>query len=164
MTFNQELIKKARKGEIAILNNEGVEKLKEVLKQIWPDDVEGNEGLTDLHKYEYYFSSPNKPKYWGRSREPNLPAYPVNYFFMTDTEYKVSNGNAETVVEEENLPKLEFIIHAEQTVQVAEDSWRRQRRTLKVYQDSTIREIWKWANESNVDLNSLSIHPLEIIK
>lgn len=149
MTFNQELITKARKGEIAILNNGSVEELQQLLTEIWPEDksrfkLDG----------KFYFKDPHNGAYWYYSETIERPAQSVKDFIMPDTK---DNELGEV------LPKLEFIIYTEQTVQVSEDSWRRQRRTLNVNEDITLREIWRWVNEQNVDKNSLSIHKLEKI-
>lgn len=150
MTFNQELITKARKGEIAILNDGSVEELREILKECWPDDDDLKIGTS-----KYYFKSRRGKLGWANAQDSIYPAHSVKDFFMDQPESKELDRV---------LPNLEFIIYAEETKQVAEDSWRRQRRTLKVDQDSTLREIWKWANEQNVDLNSLSIHKLETLE
>lgn len=147
--FNQSLIDKARKGEIAILNDGSVEELREVLKEIWPHD-----DVTADGKSHYYYQHPQIGKYWCKGKVSPIPAHSVKDFFMPDTK---DNELGEV------LPKLEFIIYTEQTVQVSEDSWRRQRRTLNVNEDITLREIWRWVNEQNVDKNSLSIHKLEKI-
>lgn len=76
--FNQELITKARKGEIAILNDGSVEELQNVMKEVWDKN----------HKYatwrdKYYYL--NQFKDWQALKLTNLPAHSVKDFFMPDT-------------------------------------------------------------------------------
>lgn len=78
--FNQELITKARKGEIAILNDGSVGELRELLKEIWPqDDVDSN-GLL-----KYYYQSKVDPSYWCGSEVCDWPTHSAKDFFMPDT-------------------------------------------------------------------------------
>lgn len=77
--FNQELITKARKGEIAILNDGSVEELKSVLKEAWPTDDFNIQGAA-----KYYFKDFNDPLCWWNDDETALPSHSVKDFFMTN--------------------------------------------------------------------------------
>lgn len=83
MTFNQQLIEKARKGEIAILNDGTKEQLCEVLSVCCPQ-YQGNPSGTS-YVYEVRYGG------WyaiGVPNESSLPAHSVKDFFMTDIKDK----------------------------------------------------------------------------
>lgn len=93
MKFNQELITKARKGEIAILNDGSVEELREVLKEVWPQDDWLVGGAC-----KYYSSHCMDDIYYNGSRETKKPAHSVKEFFMPDTQtIKGSEGGNEYI-------------------------------------------------------------------
>lgn len=79
MTFNQELIEKARKGEIAILNDGSVEELQLIVKEAWPTDIPASGDS------KYYFADRYKSTNWRFDDQTDLPAHSVKDFFMTDT-------------------------------------------------------------------------------
>lgn len=76
--FNQELITKARKGEIAILNDGSVEELQKVLKHAWPKDEQKPAGTSR------YYERMNDIQ-WGGQGYCDLPTHSVKDFFMPDT-------------------------------------------------------------------------------
>lgn len=77
MTFNQQLIEKARKGEIAILNDGSVEELRKVLIEVWPDD-KVSKRAEGCDKYYYR----DTDEIWEADEETSLPAHSVKDFFM----------------------------------------------------------------------------------
>lgn len=89
MTFNQELITKARKGEIAILNDGSKEEMYLVASQVWPDDHCNNLIKDDNKHWKVYYKNPSIGG-WGRDNETSLPAHSVKDFFMDQPESKES--------------------------------------------------------------------------
>lgn len=85
--YNPELIEKARKGEIAILNDGSVAELQQVIDHAAPNCVKPDGRST------YYFISNNGG--WSQSKfnGNNLPAHSVKDFFMIDTKDPESLDN-----------------------------------------------------------------------
>lgn len=76
MKFNQQLIEKARKGEIAILNDGSVEELRDVVKEVWPYVTDAvPSGLKQCYQKHSFASG------WEGVDNSNLPANSVRLFF-----------------------------------------------------------------------------------
>lgn len=78
--FNQQLITKARKGEIAILNDGSVEELRTVIEQIWPDSRNDQ-----IMGYDKLYRKIAGETSWVGCQGTNLPAHSAKDFFMPDT-------------------------------------------------------------------------------
>lgn len=78
--FNQELITKARKGEIAILNDGKRDETNALLREIWPDDYVASENALATYKI-FEAKTPNSNE-WQFLFGTNLPAHSVKDFFM----------------------------------------------------------------------------------
>lgn len=72
--MNKKLIKKLRKGTIALVNDGTLEELREVLKYAFPNDKTNSEGI-----FKYYYKSPYSDKWWC-IEEINLPTHSVKEF------------------------------------------------------------------------------------
>lgn len=84
MKFNPDLIQKARKGEIAILNDGSVDELIAILKQVWPNDVTPYR-LQQL-SYSFYQAKASGGLEWrSRNSPPETPTASVKEFYMIDT-------------------------------------------------------------------------------
>lgn len=94
MTFNPELIAKARKGEIAILNDGSVEELQSLLKEVWPLDTVIPEGV------QKYYLRLNDEKWDGRSYT-DLNHHSIKDFFMTDTKEQEIVWDSESFVKDD---------------------------------------------------------------
>ena len=87
--YNQTLIEKARRGEIAILNDGSVEELKSIMKEVLPRTLDHN-GF-----FKYYILGENGYFHcYDDAQYLKHPAHSVKDFFMTDTQqprtYKVT--------------------------------------------------------------------------
>lgn len=79
MTFNQQLIQKARKGEIAILNDGSVEELCNVCLEV---DKNATHHMSIAANYVYLSNAGNG---WQGLKLCNMPFHSVKDFFMPDT-------------------------------------------------------------------------------
>lgn len=81
--FNQELITKARKGEIAIKHDGTVEELREILEAVFPNDWTTSNICAATARY--FVAKPYDKTLWIAESDTDLPAHSVKDFFMTDT-------------------------------------------------------------------------------
>lgn len=90
MTFNQQLIEKARKGEIAILNDGSVEELRDVLDATWPED----EFISNAEDTFYWASDRYKNNWCSGEFHPTKisSAHSVKEFIMNTIDGKGSES------------------------------------------------------------------------
>lgn len=81
MRLNYELVERARKGEIAILNDGSVEELNVLLRQIWPED---NKSTLQVQG-KYFRKDPWFANRWFASLTKVSVTYSVKDFYMKDT-------------------------------------------------------------------------------
>lgn len=123
--FNPDLIQKARKGEIAILNDGSADELQSLLKEVWPRDEVIPEGV------QKYYVRLNDEKWDGRSYT-DLPHHSVKDFFMPDT--KDTETAAAISMESLKEPR-KFKITRNQMKELYE--------SIPTWQD----KIYEWGNE-----------------
>jgi hypothetical protein len=90
--FNEEYVQQVRNSELAILNDGSLEKLREVIKYIFPDDETQVEG-----KLRFYFKGEFNDREWYSYNLTDLPYKSVKDFFIEEKKYpkvmEVSDDN-----------------------------------------------------------------------
>ena len=79
--MNKKLIKKLRKGTIAVVNDGTLDELNKVLRYAFPNDVPSSKGYC-----KYYFVSEDK-NYWSFNDTTDLPLHSVKEFLKSENEY-----------------------------------------------------------------------------
>lgn len=98
--MNEKLIKKLRKGTIALVNDGTLEELNKVLKYAFPNDASVSKGLT-----KYYFASEDK-NYWFLNNTTDLPTHSVKEFLTQETETMNTIVNINPDTSENEYPKV----------------------------------------------------------
>jgi hypothetical protein len=87
--MNEKLIKKLRKGTIALVNNGTLEELRKVLRYAFPNDKSKISG-----DCKYYFKSACGENIWVANDKTNLPTHYVKEFFKPKTRsYEYSSSH-----------------------------------------------------------------------
>ena len=98
--MNKKLIKKLRKGTIAVVNDGTLEELRKVLRYAFPKDMTNLQGVL-----KYYYKRPYHDE-WMDIDNTHLPTHSVKEFLKPENEYpkvmKVSNKPIETLEEFKN--------------------------------------------------------------
>ena len=98
--MNKKLIKKLRKGTIAVVNDGTLEELRKVLRYAFPKDMTNLQGVL-----KYYYKRPYHDEWMGIDNT-HLPTHSVKEFLKPENEYpkvmKVSNKPIETLEEFKN--------------------------------------------------------------
>lgn len=107
--MNKKLIKKLKKGTIAVVNDGTLEELREVLKCAFPNDNTKSSG-----ECKYYFKPNYSENYWATNDKTNLLTYSVKEFLTEEKQIMSTIVNINQDTSEINImPKEGYEIDVE---------------------------------------------------
>ena len=111
--MNKKLIKQLRKGTIALVNDDTLEELREVLKYAFPKDMTNPQGVL-----KYYYKRPYHDGWLGIDKT-DLPTHSVKEFLTQETETMNTIVNINPDTSENEYPKVMMV--SNQPIKTKED-------------------------------------------